>query len=119
MKSPMMLLATVRIRDTEILSLACARLDANSGGALLGFVNASIERGTRRLVLDLGPATFVDLEGARALAKARARLGADGHLAVAGLSARARAVLSAAGLAGSLQIVEWWTDAVSPVARAA
>jgi len=113
-----MQLATIRIRDTEILSLACPRLDAQSGAALLELVAASVGRGARQLVLDFGPSTVIDFAGSRALEAAAMKVG-EGGLCVVGLSARARAMLAALGVAPQLRMFEWWTDAVEPVSRAA
>ena len=117
-KSLSMQLATIRIRDIEVLSLACPRLDAHSGATLLELVAAAVRRGARQVVLDFGPGTALDFAGTRALEAAAMKLG-EGGLCVVGLNARARAMLDAVGVAPQLRLLEWWTDAVDPVTRAA
>lgn len=102
-------LATVRIHDTEVLSLACPRIDARSGVALLALVSEAAKRGARKVVLDLGPSTVIDFAGARALETASAQLG--GGLVLAGLGGRARTLLRSVRVAEQLQMVEWWADA--------
>jgi anti-anti-sigma regulatory factor len=109
----------VRVRQIEVLSLACPRLDAESGVTLLALVKGSVERGARSVILDFGPLTFIDLDGALAVGAARVRLGEAGSLVLSGLCPRARAVLLAAGVAGSVRMVDWWTDAVEPATRVA
>jgi hypothetical protein len=118
-RSSLTLLATVRVRQIEVLSVACARLDAESGVTLLALVKSSVERGALSVIVDFGPTTFIDLDGALAVGTARARLGDAGSLVLSGLSPRARAVLLAAGVAGSVRMVDWWTDAVEPATRVA
>lgn len=113
-----MQLATIRIRETEILSLACPRLDAESGAVLLEIVAGSVNRGARLVVLDFGPGTFVDFAGTRAIEAAAMKLG-EGGLCLVGLNIRARALLASVGVASRVRLLEWWTDAVEPVARAA
>lgn len=114
-----MLLATLRIRDTEILSFDCPRLDARRGAALLEIVVASIDRGASTVVLDFGPETTIDFAGARAIDTASARLGGGGALVVSGLGGRATAFLRSVRIAEHVRLVEWWTDAVEPTSRAA
>ena len=114
-----MQLATIRINDTEILSLKCPRLDATTGAALLELVSCSVERGARTVVLDLGYGTVVDFAGASALQAASAMVGGAGGLVIAGLGGRARSLLRSTRVAEHVRLVEWWTDAVEPVARAA
>jgi anti-anti-sigma regulatory factor len=115
-----MQLATIRINDTEILSLKCPRLDARTGAALVELVRSSVEdRGARQVILDLGHGTVVDAAGARALEAASAKLGRAGDLVVVGLNGRARALLRSTGVAEHVRLVEWWADAVERTSRAA
>ncbi|MDB4941436.1 MAG: hypothetical protein JWP97_970 [Labilithrix sp.] len=108
-----MQLATIRIQDTEILSLSCPRLDALAGFKLLELVAASKKRGANTVVLDLGPNTVIDFAGARAVEAASRHVG-DGRLFLAGLNSRARALLRAVRVTEHVQLVEWWTDAMEP-----
>lgn len=112
-------LATVRVHDTEVLSLSCPRLDERTGAKLIELVTSSVRRGARKIVLDLGPSTIVDFAGARALRTAAGELGSERCLFVAGLSGRARAMLRSLRVSEHVRMVEWWTDAVDPVAQAA
>jgi len=114
-----MQLATIRINDTEILSLKCPRLDATTGAALLELVSCSVARGARTVVLDLGYGVVVDFAGASALEAASAMVGQAGCLVVSGLGGRARTLLRSTGVAEHVRLVDWWTDAVDPVTRAA
>lgn len=117
-----MQLATIRIQETEILSLACPRLDALAGFHLLELVTASLKRGARRIVLDLGPITVIDFAGARAIEAASRQVG-TGQLFLAGLNTRARALLRTVRVAEQVTFVDWWTDAMDreepPMSRAA
>lgn len=110
--------ATIRIGDTEILALSCPRLAAQSGAKLLALVMASVKRGARNVVLDFGPDTVVDFDGAEALEAASKRV-ATGSLYVAGLSGSARKHLRLAQVAQHLGMVDVWTDAMEPLSLAA
>ena len=112
-------LATIRVRDTHVLSLALARLDGRSGSALIDLVSAASESGARDVVIDLHPATVVDFAGARALRSASAQLPEGGRLFLAGLNGRARAVLRSHCAADRIRLIEWWTEAMEPLADAA
>ncbi len=112
-------LATIRVRDTEILSLSCRRLDAEKGSAILELVTAAAHRGCTSVVLDFGPVTVIDFAGARALEAASAVLRGRGRLFLSGLSGRARATLRALRAEEHVQMIEWWTEAVAPEVRAA
>jgi anti-anti-sigma regulatory factor len=114
-----MQLATIRIHDREILSLDCPRIDAKSASELVELVAASLKRGARIIVLDLGPTTIIDSAGARAIETASRLVGRDGRLCLAGLSCRARSLLRAVRVSERVDLVEWWTDAVDPMAAAA
>ena len=115
-----MQLATIRIQDTEVLSLSCPRLDALAGFQLLELVTASMKRGARVVVLDFGPSTVLDFAGARAIEAASRQVG-EGNLYIAGLNTRARSLLRAVRVSPQVQLVDWWTDAMeaAPVSRAA
>ena len=114
-----MQLATIRINDTEVLSVRCPRIDAKSGPRLLRLVSSSVEGGARSVVLDLGPSTVVDFAGARALQAAGEKLGPAGRLYLAGLNGRARAMLRSLNVDRHVHMVEWWTDAVEPTLQQA
>ena len=111
-------LATIRVQDTEVLSLACPRLDERRGAAVVDLVLASVKNGARQVVVELGPETVIDFAGARALRAAAAEVG-TGRFFVAGLSGRARAMLRAVRVSEQVRMVEWWTDATPPLANAA
>ena len=116
-----MQLATIRIQETEVLSLSCPRLDALAGFQLLELVTASMKRGARVVVLDFGPTTVIDFAGARAIEAASRQVG-DGNLFLSGLNNRARALLRAVRVAPQVTLIEWWTDAMerpAPMSRAA
>jgi hypothetical protein len=116
-----LLLATIRIHQTEILSLACPRIDVQSGAQLVELVVGSVKRGARDVVLDFSPGTVIDFAGARAVQAASVSVGADGKLFLAGLNGRARTLLRAVRVAEHVHMVEWWTDAMesAPMSRAA
>ena len=114
-----MKLATIRVQDTEILSLACPRIDARAGLELVELVVDSVKRGARNVVLDLGPLTNIDFAGARALEVASRCVGDGGYLYLAGLNSRARMLLRSLRVAGDVRMIDWWTDALEPVPRAA
>lgn len=114
-----MKLATIRIHDTFVVSLACHRLDAAAGDALITIVEDCILEGARHLVLDFGPYTVIETSGARALTLAREALGDDGALHVAGLNARARAMLRSLRVTDRVELIEWWSDGVMPTQQRA
>lgn len=105
-------LATIRIHDTHVLSLACRRLDQEAGAHVVDLVKSSVAQGARTVVLDFGPFTAVDFGGARALELAAEKLGRHRGLVAAGLNARARALLRSLRLVDRVRLVEWWADAV-------
>jgi len=111
-------LATIRVNDTVIVSLANARIDGACRGELLELIETCLEEGAASVVLDLGPSVVLDFAGARALTDAQKRLG-QGKLTVAGLGARARTLLQSLRVHETVGIVEWWADAVEADARAA
>jgi hypothetical protein len=110
-----MQLATIRVNDTEILSLSCTRIDAPNGLALVELVAASVKRGARCVVLDFAPTTTVDFAGARAVRVASELVGDGGRLSLAGLNGRARALLRSLRVSEHVQLIEWWTDAIDPI----
>lgn len=114
-----MQLATIRISDTEILSLSCPRIDAHNGLVLLELVAASVKHGARSVVLDLGPRTIIDFSGARAVEAASRFTGEKGTLFLAGLNSRARALLRATRVVEHVKLIEWWSDAIEGMTQQA
>lgn len=112
-------LATIKIHDTVVLSLQYARIDADVGAAIVELIGVSVQRGARRVVLDLGPHTVIDFAGARAIEAASDRLERGESLILVGLNGRARALLRSVRVLEKVRLVEWWTDAVEPMTRAA
>ena len=111
-------LATIRVHDTEVLAFAYPHLDERSGAVLVRLVSLAVERGTRHVVLDLGPDTTVDFMGAQAIRTAAEQLASGGRLTVAGLNGRARAMLRSLRVTEQIHMVQWWADA-TPYAQAA
>ncbi|MBS2012053.1 MAG: hypothetical protein JST00_04150 [Deltaproteobacteria bacterium] len=74
-------------------------------------MKSSVAQGAKTVVLDLGPFTTMDFDGARALEVASGLLGGRG-LVAAGLSSRARTLLRSLRLVDRIRLVEWWADAV-------
>lgn len=112
-----MQLATLRIHETEILSLVCPRIDGRSGAALVEMVASCVGRSARDVVLDFGHGTVVDFAGVCALDEACTKLDPRGNLYVTGLSGRARALVRSLDVGRHVRMVERWTDAVDPAAR--
>ncbi len=109
----MTLSTTLRIEDTEIVSLECPRLDESSGVEVLELVAACLRRGARSVVLDFTGGSIVDSRGARAIGAACEKLGVDGRLYLSGLSGRTRGLLRGVCAAPHLHFVSRWSDVVS------
>ena len=104
-------LATIRVRNTIILSFDDDRLDNAAGTQLLARITALLGNGVTDIVIDFAFNTSIDFAGARAIARASVIVGA-GRLHLAGLDSRSRSLLRAVRVAERVHLVEWWTDAV-------
>jgi len=91
-------------RGDVIIVRVQGRLDANSAAALEHALLASIDAGTRRLVIDCEPLEYISSAGLRVLLVAAKRLrSADGEIGLAALKAPIQEVLDIAGFSSIFQ----------------
>ena len=99
--------------DGAILT-AGGELDIATAPELRGQLDAAIDAGARRLVLDLTDVTFMDSVAIAAILHARRRLGDDGRLAVTiPTGSYPRLVFEIAGLPRCLDLFETREDALA------
>jgi len=92
------------------------RLDANSAATLEQALLASIDAGTRRLVIDCEPLDYISSAGLRVLLVAAKRLrAADGVIALAALKEPIKEVLDIAGFSSIFGVHESVAAAVAAV----
>ena len=100
-------LAEARTADGGVILTVCGDLDIATAPALRRRVNAILDTGVRRLVLDLRDVAFMDSTGLAVLIAAQHRLGDAGRLAVViAPDSYAALIAEIAGLAGVLDVVE-------------
>ncbi len=107
-------------RDGDVLVVA-ARGDLNAGscGRLEQELNARIDAGRRRLVLDLGEVRYVSSAGLRVFLLAARKIGKDGRFVLARPVEAVRGVLEMTGFLGIIRVEADLDAAVAAAAAAA
>jgi anti-sigma B factor antagonist len=95
-----------RIDPTGVVLSATGELDVVTAPALRERVNAALDAGVRRLVIDLREVSFMDSVSVAVLVHASRRLGPDGRMAIViAPGSYTRLIFDASGLDGCLQLV--------------
>ena len=101
----------------RLLTVA-GELDIATAPELRAHLDAAIDGGTRRLVVDLRPLSFIDSVALATLLRARKRLGEEGVMAVvAAPDSYVRLILEVAGMPHCLDVFESREHAVAHVTR--
>jgi anti-anti-sigma factor len=101
----------------RVLTVA-GELDIATAPELRAHLDAAIDGGTSRLVVDLRPLSFLDSVALATLLRARRRLGDDGMMAVvAAPDSYVRLILEVAGMPHCLDVFETREHAIAHVAR--
>ena len=111
---------TTQEGDGGVLVVAArGDLNASSCGRLEQEINARIDAGRRRLVLDLGEIRYVSSAGLRVFLLAARRIGKDGAFVLARPGEAVRAVLEMTGFLGIIRIEADLDAAVAAAAATA
>ena len=95
-----------RIDPSGVVLSATGELDVVTAPALRERLNAAVDAGVRRLVIDLRDVSFMDSVSLAILVHASRRLDPDGRMAiVVAPGSYTRLIFDAAGLDGCLQLV--------------
>lgn len=78
--------------DVVVITPLESRVDAHVAGRFRDAMLGEIERGHRRLLIDLGRVEFIDSSGLGAMVSAVKRLGRDGELRVCALQQSVRSM---------------------------
>jgi len=109
-------LETERFEPGGVLVTVVGELDVATVPALRGPLDAALDSGVRRVVIDLHELAFLDSIAVAALLQVRRRLGPGGRLAVVvAPDSYTRMVFEIAGLPRSLDIVATRAEAIAAV----
>jgi anti-anti-sigma factor len=107
---------TTTTHDTAAILTVKGRVDALTAGDLEGAINAIINRGDRRIILDFSGLAYISSGGLRILLATAKKLQNDGdRFILCGLSFEVQKVMNLAGFTAIFSIYATASDAINAV----